>query len=256
MKRLTQTMLAPLALAGALAAGVAAAQSTDIAAMSDAEREAFRAEIRAYLLENPEVLIEAIQVLENRQESEQAGQDQELLTSNADELFNDPNSWSGGNPEGDITIVEFLDYQCGYCKRAFPEVQALMAADANIRLVVKEFPILGEASLLASQFAVATLQVAGDDAYQKVHDEMMLARGGVNERLITRLIEEIGLDGEAIRAQMEGPEVAAVISANRALGQRMKINGTPSFVFESEMVRGYVPLDAMTQIVAELRERG
>ena len=255
MMRPVLKSLLPALFATAVLAGSVSAQSTDIAKMSDAEREAFRSEIRAYLLENPEVLIEAIQVLETRQEAEQAANDDDLIAANAADLFEDKASWQGGNPEGDITIVEFLDYQCGYCKRAFPEVMSLVNSDKNIRLIVKEFPILGEASMLASQFAVAVLQVAGDDAYQAVHDGMMMARGGVNDALIDKLIADNDLDGDAIRARMGGPEVEAVIRANRELGQRMKINGTPSFVFETEMVRGYVPLDGMTQLIAELRSR-
>ena len=138
----------------------------DLDAMTDGERAAFRAEVRAYLLDNPEVLMEAIRVLETRDQQAQVAADVALAQANADALFNDGYSYVGGNPDGDITLVEFMDYRCGYCRQAFAEVEQLLELDGNIRFIVKEFPILGEQSMLAAQFAIATQQVAGDDAYK------------------------------------------------------------------------------------------
>ncbi|MCO6382249.1 DsbA family protein [Oceanicola sp. 502str15] len=244
---------APL-LAATLALTALPAAAFDVAAMSDGEREAFRAEIRAYLLDNPEVLMEAIGVLEERQAADQAQGDVALVASNADALFNDANSWVGGNPEGDITIVEFMDYRCGYCKKAFPEVENLIKADGNIRFIVKEFPILGEQSVVASRFAIATLQVAGPEAYKKVHDAMMGQRGEFTEAALTALAEQAGADPAPILAAMGSDEVSAVIAENHALAQAMQISGTPTFVLEDQMLRGYVPLQAMMGIVAEVRE--
>ena len=159
MKRLT----AATALALALTL-TAPAHAFDLSQMSDAEREAFRAEIRAYLLENPEVIMEAVAVLEQRDAEKQAQADVDLIAANANALFNDPSSWIGGNPDGDITMVEFVDYRCGYCRKAHDEVAELISSDGNIRFIVKEFPILGEASLTSSRFALAVRQIAGDDA--------------------------------------------------------------------------------------------
>ncbi|MFY0632607.1 MAG: thioredoxin domain-containing protein [Vannielia sp.] len=246
---------APL-LAATLALTALPAAAFDVAAMSDAEREAFRAEIRAYLLDNPEVLMEAIGVLEERQAADQAQGDVALVASNADALFNDANSWVGGNPEGDITIVEFMDYRCGYCKKAFPEVEELIKADGNIRFIVKEFPILGEQSVVASRFAIATLQVAGPEAYKKVHDAMMGQRGEFTEAALTSLAEQAGADPAPILAAMGSDEVSAVIAENHALAQAMQISGTPTFVLEDQMLRGYVPLEAMMGLVKEVRSAG
>ncbi|WP_157033200.1 DsbA family protein [Loktanella sp. S4079] len=230
------------------------ASAVELDSLTDAERAAFRAEVRAYLLENPEVLQEAIGVLQQREQQAQTVSDSQLIADYSEELFNDRHSFVGGNPAGDITIVEFLDYRCGYCKRAFPEIESLIAADANIRFVVKEYPILGEQSVLASRFAVATLLVAGDDAYKAVHDTLMEFRGDINQASMTRLAEVLNLDATAIIEQMDSDEVTAIISANRELGQKMQISGTPTFVVEDQLVRGYVPLDVMKQFVAELRE--
>jgi protein-disulfide isomerase len=230
------------------------AAALELDALTDAERTAFRAEVRAYLLENPEVLQEAIGVLQEREQQAQINTDQQLATSFADELFNDRHSFVGGNPTGDITIVEFMDYRCGYCKRAYPEIEALLAADANIRFIVKEYPILGEESVLASRFAVATQLVAGDDAYKAVHDTLMEFRGDITQTSMTRLAEILELDAEAIIAQMDSDAVTNIIAENRELGQQMQISGTPTFVIEDQMLRGYVPADAMAAIVADLRD--
>ena len=230
------------------------AQALDLETMSDAEREAFRAEIRAYLLDNPEVIMEAVAVLEQRQAEAQAQNDVELVKSNSEAIFNDGHSWTGGNPEGDITLVEFMDYKCGYCKRAFPEVNDLLEFDGNIKLIVKEFPILGEQSMLAARFAIATLQTQGDEAYEQVHDALMVFSGDINETALTRMAEGFGLDSAAITAHMDSDEVNTVIAENRALAQRLNISGTPSFVMNDQMLRGYLPLDEMQRVAAEIRE--
>jgi len=243
--------LAALALGATLAMP---AQALDLTSMTDAEREAFHAEIRNYLMENPQVIMEAVAVLEQRQQEQQAQDDIALVKDNSEALFNDASSWVGGNPEGDITLVEFLDYRCGYCKRAVPEVESLVETDGNIRVVVKEFPILGEQSLLAAQFAIATLQTAGDEAYKQVHDALMTFNGDISEPALRRLAEGFGIDADAIIAHMDSDEVAGVIAANHALGQRMNITGTPTFVMDEQMLRGYVPLDVMQQIAAEVRK--
>ncbi|TYB81803.1 DsbA family protein [Maritimibacter fusiformis] len=253
MTRRLTTALAPLAFAAGLVATPALA--FDIETMSADERSAFREEVRAYLLENPEVLMEAIAVLERRDAAAQVANDQTLVATNREALFNDGYSHVGGNPEGDITFVEFFDYKCGYCKKAHPEVQALLAADGNIRIIYKEFPILGEESLMASRFAIATQIVAGEEAYAMLHDALYEMRGNVTEQSLTSLATELGLDAKAILDGLSDPRVDEIIAENHALAQRMAISGTPTFVMGDQMVRGYVPLSGMEQIVKELREQ-
>jgi protein-disulfide isomerase len=237
----------------ALAAPLAAQSLSD---MSDAERAAFRAEVRAYLLENPEVLMEAIGVLESRQAEEQAAADTDLLAQNADALFNDPSSWVGGNPEGEITVVEFLDYRCGYCRRAHPDVAELIAQDKEIRLIVKEYPILGDESVLASRFALGVRAVEGDAAYKIANDRLMTFRGTFSEQSLSDLSEELGFDTPKVFDAMNSDEIRDTIVRNQALAQRLSINGTPSFVFGDQVVRGYVPLAGMQEIVEQLRADG
>lgn len=242
-----------------LAFGLAAASpvfASDLTNLTAAEREAFGDQVRAYLLENPQVLMEAIAILEDQQAADQVNADLALVRDNARALFSDANSWEGGNPNGDITLVEFVDYRCSYCRRAHDEVAELISTDGNIRLIVKEFPILGEQSMLSSRFAIATRHVAGDAAYKKVHDALITFRGSVSEAALRRMAEQMDLDATEILARMNGEEVTAVIRANHALAQTMAINGTPTFVLQDSMLRGYVPLDGMRQLVAEARLDG
>ncbi len=248
-------MIRPLLLAPLAALAFAAeALAFDVTAMTDDEKQAFRAEIRDYLLENPEVLMEAIAVLEQRQAEEQVETDRARVAASADDLYNDGYSWVGGNPDGDVTLVEFMDYRCSFCRRAHPEVQDLVNGDGNIRYIVKEYPILGEESVAASRFAMAVKNVAGDEAYKTVHDRLITLRGTMNEDSFTRISDDLGLDTDAILVEMQNPAIDQAIQNNYRLAQRLEISGTPSFVFDTEMVRGYVPLASMQDIVEAIRE--
>lgn len=240
----------------ALAVAAAPARAMDLTALTEDERTAFRAEIRAYLLDNPEIIMEAVNLLEQRQAAAAAAEDGAMIAAHADAIFEDGHSWVGGNPDGDVTLVEFMDYRCGYCRKAAPEVEALLRADGNIRLIVKEFPILGEASLASSRFAVATKQVAGDEAYQKVHEALIAFKGDVDEVALRRIAEGLGLDGDAILEAMDSDAVTEVLRKNHELAQRLDISGTPTFVLADEMLRGYLPADQMARIVAEKRQGG
>lgn len=240
-----------------LLAGTALTLATALplhAEMTATEREAFRAEVRAYLLENPEVLIEAMNALEMREQVAAAERDKQMLAEQAEIIFNDPASWVGGNPEGDITVVEFIDYRCGYCRKAWQEVDALVETDGNIRFVLKEFPILGEQSVLSSRFAIAVLQLHGNDAYKQAHDALLSLRADATPEALVRVAEELGLEPQPIMDRMQAPEVTKVIEDNHRLARTMEVSGTPTFVVGGTMVRGYVPLQAMQQIVAEQRK--
>jgi protein-disulfide isomerase len=241
-------------LAALLSATALPALAFDPAAMSDAEKEAFGQAVRAYLLENPEVLQEVVSELETRQQAQQASSDTEMVKTYADALFEDPNSWVSGNPDGDIVVVEFMDYRCGYCRKAYDEVEELIKSDGKIRFIVKEYPILGEESELSARFAIAVRQIAGDQAYEAAHDALITFRGDVTADSLARLASDLGVDPNAVLTRMTAPEVEAVLAANEALGKQMQISGTPTFVVGGQMLRGYVPLDGMRQIVSE--ERG
>ena len=140
----------------------------DLSKMSAAERALLQEEIRLYLLENPEIIMEAVEVLRKKEQQAAIQSDFELVKKNKKAIFEDGFSFIGGNPNGDITLVEFVDYRCGYCKKAHNEVEKLLSTDGNIRFVIKEFPILGDDSLVLSKFALAVKIVHGDEMYKLV----------------------------------------------------------------------------------------
>jgi protein-disulfide isomerase len=247
-----RSLLAALLASAALMATPTLAEG--LADMTDAERTAFQAEVKAYLLANPEVIVEAMDVLQSREDEAAANRDQQVLADNKELIFNDGISWVGGNPDGDVTVVEFMDYRCSYCRKAYTEVEELVKSDGNIRFVLKEFPILGAESVTASRFAIAILQLHGPDAYKKAHDGLIGLRGAPDAENLGRLASEMGLDADAIMIKMASDEVSQVIATNHALADVMQISGTPTFVIDGTLLRGYVPLDGLRQIVAG--ERG
>ncbi|MGL4412643.1 DsbA family protein [Roseinatronobacter monicus] len=213
----------------------------------------FGEQVRSYLLQNPEVIFEAVAVFEQRNAEAQADMDSAILDANADALFNDPNSWVGGNVDGDITLVEFLDYRCGFCKRAHDEILELLEADTGIRLIVKEFPILGPESELASRFAVASLRLGGDDVYEQANDTLIRYDGPITPEFLDEVAAELGLDFDAVVAEMESAEVNEILAENRELAQRLQITGTPTFIMETEIIRGFVEADILLEVASELR---
>jgi protein-disulfide isomerase len=221
--------------------------------MTPDERAALREEIRAYLLENPEVLVEAMGILQAREEAAAVERDAQLVQSHSPQLFENGLDFIDGNLNGDVTIVEFMDYRCGYCRKAHPEVQELLQTDGNIRLIVKEFPILGEESLLSSQFAIAVKLSHGDVAYKAAHEALIALRGNATSETLAALAKSLGHDPQAIMAKMSSDEVRAIIEENHALADKLEISGTPTFIFGDTMIRGYMPLDGMRELVAELR---
>ena len=221
--------------------------------MTPAERDAFRAEVKQYLLDNPEVIMQAMQALQDRQDQAAVKADVQKLSTYSDAINKDPASWVGGNLNGNITVVEFMDYRCTYCRKAYSEVEDLVKTDGNIRFVLKEFPILGDDSLTSSKFAIAVRMLHGDDAYKQVHDALIVLRGAPDGETLGRLAKTLGYDPAPILTKMESAEVADVIKANHALAAELNITGTPTFVIDQKMLRGYVPEDGMKQIIDQER---
>ncbi len=246
--RLALTLAAALTATSALAGG--------LGDMTPDERAAFRDEVRTFLMENPEVIVEAMTELQTREDRAAADRDLQMLADNKDIIYNNPADWVGGNPQGDITIVEFMDYRCGYCRKAYEDTEELVKSDGNIRFVLKEFPILGDQSMISSQFAIAVKLLYGDDAYKAAHDALINLRGDATAESLARLATDLGHDAAAVADKMKAPEVMDIIKANHDLATTMEINGTPTFVIDQTMVRGYVPLDGMRQIVDGQRQDG
>lgn len=229
------------------------ALSFEIGAMSDAEKTAFGAAVREYLMANPEVLVESINVLEERRAASEVENDVALIAANRDAIFEDGYSWVGGNPDGDVTMVEFIDYRCGYCRKFNQQVQDTVASDGNIRLILKEFPILGQDSETSSRFAVAVKQIGGDDAYVKAHHALMALRGAPSPEALRTIAGDIGVDADEILNTMNTESVSAVLRDNRQLAERMAIMGTPTFVIGDTLLRG-MPADGLEPAIAAARD--
>lgn len=223
--------------------------------LSPEQKAAVDAQIRAYILENPEIIVEAMQVLEQREQMAQANADRDLVASLKGELEDDGYSLIAGNPDGDVTLVEFLDYRCGYCKQAHDGVKALIASDPNIKFVVKEFPILGPESTFAARAAMASLE-QGAEAYLNFNDAMMRHRGDLDQNAVMRIASQAGLDREKLAEDLQNPEIAANIRETYGLARRLDISGTPAFIIGDRIVRGFLPYDSLKEIVEEQRERG
>jgi protein-disulfide isomerase len=243
-------------LAAALIAAASPVAALDLSQMSEQDRAILREEIRAYLIENPEILVDVANALDAKQSAQQATTDKALVAANSDAIFKDGYSFVGGNPDAAFTIVEFVDYRCGYCRKSHPEIAALVKSDANIRYVVKEFPILGDQSTLAARFAISVLRTAGPEAYAKVNAGFYdgTFRGEVTDGTLAAWAKDLGLDAGKVMAGMADPEVSKIIDANHALAEKLQIGGTPTFVLGDTMIRGYLPLAQMKSIVAA--ERG
>ncbi|CAM3327862.1 Protein-disulfide isomerase [Paracoccus aminovorans] len=238
--------------AAALTATALPAFAFDPADMNEAEKAAFGQAVREFLMANPEVLVESINVLEERRLADESKNDLLLVENNREAIFNDGHSWIGGNPQGDVTLVEFIDYRCGVCKKVNPDLEKLISADGNIRWILKEFPILTQESDLAARFAVAVQQEAGPEAYKKAHDALMESRGPVNLESLTALAGELGVDDKTVLNRMNTEEVSAVIRKNRQLAEQMSVMGTPTFIIEGEMLRG-MPADGLEGAIARAR---
>lgn len=249
------TRLPMLRLAAALMLSTTPALAFDPATMSETERAAFGAAVRDYLMENPEVLVEAINVLEARNVEASAETDRALVAANRVALFESEGSWVGGNPDGDLTVVEFIDYRCGVCRQFAAEIMEAVEEDGNTRLILKEFPILGQESEMASRFAISVLQLEGDAAYLAAHDALMEMRGAVTADSLSRLATQIGATPEAILNHMNTDPVTEVLRHNRQLAERMAIQGTPTFVIGDQMLRG-MPRAGLGDAIATIREAG
>lgn len=249
---MTRLLTAALLAATTLPLSALPAAAFDPANMTEAESQAFGQAVRDYIMANPELLIEAVNSLEQRRMAEETENDRALVAANRDAIFDDGHSWVGGNPDGDLTMVEFVDYRCSVCRRVYEEVESLVETDGNIRFVIKEFPILGQESDLASRFAIAVKQTAGMDMYKTVHDRLMTLRGPVTIESLSALAADLGLESEPLINRMNTEEVSAEIRENAQLAERMRVMGTPTFVVGTEMLRG-VPATGLTGAISQIQ---
>jgi protein-disulfide isomerase len=214
----------------------------------------FGKRVHDYLLANPEVVAEANQALQAKQQAAQREQTRQALAKNRDGLFADGTDPMVGNPSGDITVVEFFDNECPYCKKLAPDLAKLAAADPGVRVVYKEFPILGPGSTTAAKAALAA---ARQGKYAAFHDALMADHTPEHQLALPRILEianALDIDTTRLQADMEAPEIGAKIAANIALARALGITGTPGLIIGDKVMPGAVPYQVMADAVAQVRK--
>jgi protein-disulfide isomerase len=213
-------------------------------------REAIEQVIREYLLSHPEVILESLRQAEQRQREAARAQARAVVAARRQDLLQSPDSAVGGNPTGDVTVVEFFDYRCPHCRRMVPVLKRLLAEDGAVRLVYKEMPILGEESVLAARAAVAA---RGQGKYAEAHELLMAEAGPITRATLATILARIGLDAGRLQADMDAPATEALLARELALAQALGIEGTPAFVVGSELVVGAVDFDVLRELVQKAR---
>lgn len=256
---LLRTLLTTAALTTMLALGGASAmaqQAAPAAPFTDAQRQAIEGIIKDYLVKNPDVLQEAIAEGERRAQETQKLAQSAALKDAREALVNSPHGVVVGNPSGDVTMVEFFDYNCGYCRKALTDIQALIKSDPKLRVVLKDFPVLGAESLEASKLSLAAKQQLKGDKLFEFHVKMLESKGRVNTERALAVAKEMGLDVAKLQRDAQGPEVKAALAENVGLGDKLGLSGTPAFVIGDEIIAGAVGVEPIRKTIADVRRCG
>ncbi len=216
------------------------------------QRRAIETIIRDFLQNNPDALLDALQAAEDKIKGEAKTRASATLASRQKEIFDDPETPIAGNPKGDAALVEFFDYRCPYCKQVEPALEALLGEDVKLRLVYKEFPVLGADSLTAAKAALAARK---QGKYDQIHRALMALKGQMDEGAIFKTAASVGLDVERLKRDMEAPEIDRMLKANRALAEQLDIRGTPGFVIGEEIIPGAIRLEALKSLIAASRKK-
>jgi protein-disulfide isomerase len=211
--------------------------------------------VRNYLTKNPEILVEMTTELDKRQAEQQAEVQQKVISEHAEALFRSPLSYTGGNPNGDVTVVEFFDYNCGFCKRALADLVKLVDNDDKVRIVLKELPIFGEDSEAAAKAALAAMK---QGKYFEMHQKLFTEPGKVDKAKALRVANELGLDVPQLEKDMEDPSTKKALDESRELAQKLGLQGTPLYLIGDRIIPGAPEdlYDQLTAKVAEVREKG
>ncbi|MBL8697698.1 MAG: DsbA family protein [Alphaproteobacteria bacterium] len=244
--------IAGLALAATLLTGTPGLAQSPAPAFTPAQADEIRELVRDYIRNNPEIIVEALQAFDAKQKAEQAAAQESAIRRRQNDLLRDPQSPSAGPAGADVTVVEFFDYRCPYCKQVVGALGQLKRGDPKLRVIYKELPILGPDSVIASRAALAAVYQGG---YEKMHAALMARRGTLDEEAVQAVAQEVGLDPTRLKVDMARPEVAAQIERNRALARDLGIRGTPAFVIGERLVPGAIDLETMRGLVAQARQR-
>jgi protein-disulfide isomerase len=224
---------------------------TPTAPSDPAFQQAVEQVVERYIRAHPEVIEQTLQALQAQREAEERERVSNLIATKQAELLNDPNSPVSGNLEGDVTVVEFFDYRCGYCKRVAGVVIQLQQEDPKVRVVYKDYPILGEASVLAARAALASNVQSNHLAF---HEALLASEEELTKENILAMATAVGLDVETLQRDMESPSIRTTIERNRALARELGINGTPGFIIGTELVPGALELKDLKNLVRQVRD--
>lgn len=251
MKAIRKAVL-PVSLAVGLlvSAPLQSQQQSAPGTFEPAQEQAIRDIVRDYLIAHPEVLIEALTKYQEQQRLAADQRRRESLKALRGDLAEDPDSPVLGNPNGDVVLVEFFDYRCPYCRTVAEPLRTAVTSDGNVRLVMKEFPILGPESVTAARAALAA---ARQGRYEDFHFALMATKGQINEATVMTVARQIGIDVDKLKIDMESADISAMIDRNMRLAQALNIGGTPAFVIGDELVPGAIELEQLEQKIAEAR---
>ena len=226
--------------------------STQTAELSDDQRKDIEGTIRKYLIANPEIIRDAINELQRKEDEAARVAQASIIKDNSATLFDSKREVVLGNPDGDVTLVEFFDYNCAYCRRAHEDMKALIASDPKLRVVLKEFPILGDGSVAAAQVAVAVLLTA-PEKYAEFHDALIPEKGQVDGNKALAVAQDIGLDPEALKVKANSDEAKAIITEAHDLADKLDLTGTPSYVTADAVIVGAIGYDGLKAAIAKAR---
>lgn len=245
--------LMTLALLGA--SPVFAADGAAVPAqLPEGEKTAIQEMIKTYLTqEHPEIVMQAMQELQKRDQATAENKTSDAIKNKKDVIFNDPATPVGGNPKGDVTIVEFSDFQCGYCKMSHPFIEKILTEDKGVRFVYKDFPVLGPESVTASKVALAVFHQYGADKYVKFHDALLDKKEHLNDDIIYQTAKDLGLDVEKLKKEAASDTIQAQVQTNLKLGEDVGVRGTPMFIIGEKPYPGAMQYDQIKQAISGAR---
>ncbi|MDA0786790.1 MAG: DsbA family protein [Proteobacteria bacterium] len=230
--------------------GPAGSAAPSTATFTALQKNDIRNTVREYLLDNPQVIVEAIEALQAQQQAGQQQQNHGAIAANREQLFNTRHDPFIGNPDASVTIVEFFDYQCPYCKQMAQDLVDIAAEDPDVKIVFKEFPVFGRESTLAARAALAS---AKQGKYAEFHLAVMEMRGAPSENALFRVAARLGMDLDRLRRDMQSPSIETQIQTNLQLARQVGVRGTPAFIIGDQLVPGAVSAEQMRQLIIEKR---
>jgi protein-disulfide isomerase len=229
---------------------VAAQEQSSRPELDPGQVESIEQIIRDYLMENPEVIIEAVQAYQEKRKIAEQERQRNVVASMSSALLDDPDSPVIGNPDGGVALVEFFDYRCPYCKKIAPDLQEVLATQSDVRIIMKEYPILGPESVVGARAALAA---ARQDKYKEFHFALMASPGDMSERHILATAKQVGIDTDMLRKDMESDEIGTMLARNRDLASTLGITGTPALVIGDQVIPGAINLQTLLSLIAQER---